>query len=233
MCKPVRVQVQLRHGPSYTAARLLMAGGEPVKAEPDAMLATSYGVLVEAKAPAGVLKSFARVALGGDTVATTTYTAPPQGGWVDVAPSLPGDLHTVELDGSGGWCINRGCWLASAAGVHLDTNWGGFGNLFGGESGFLVHAGGHGPVVISGFGALDLVTLQHGELVTVDTGHLVAYTDTVQSRMRPISQGAVQSMKTGDGLVFDFAGPGQVLAQTRSPRGLIGWLGTNGLGSRA
>jgi len=233
LCQPVCVQVQTRHGPSFAVARLLMAGGEPVKVEAGGALATSYGVMIDARPPRGVLKSLTRAALGGESLFVATCTAPPQGGWVDVAPNLPGDLHTVELDGSAGWCVTRGSWLASAAGVHLDVRWGGFVNLFGGEGGFLVHVAGHGPIVISCYGALDAITLGPGELVTVDTGHVVAYADTVQSRIRPVSQGAVQSIKSGEGLVFDFAGPGRVLIQTRSPRGLIGWLHANGLASRA
>jgi len=214
-------------------ARLLLAPGEPVRVEAGAMLATSYGVVVEAKMHGGLLKSLARAALGGESFFVSTYTAPEQGGWIDVAPNLPGDVQVVELDGSMGWCITRGSWLASASGVDLETQWGGFRNLFGGEGGFLVHAAGHGPVLVSCYGALDVIMLQPGEFVTVDTGHVVAYADSVQSRVRPISQGMVQSMKSGEGLVFDFAGPGQVFTQTRNPRGLVGWLQANGLGTRA
>jgi uncharacterized protein (TIGR00266 family) len=227
------VQVHLRHNPSFAVARLLLAPGEPVRVESGAMLATSYGVVVEARIQGGLLRSLARATLGGEPFLVSTCTAPEHGGWVDVAPNLPGDLQVVELDGTVGWCITRGCWLGSAAGVNLETQWGGFRILFGGEGGFLVHAAGHGPVVVSCYGALDVIGLQPGELVTVDTGHVVAYADTVQARIRPISQGTVQSMKSGEGLVFDFAGPGQVLAQTRNPRGLVGWLQANGLGSRA
>jgi len=227
------VQIQTRHTPSFGVARLALAPGEPARVESGAMLATSYGVFVESRAQGGLLKSLARAALGGESFYLSTYTAPDQGGWVDVAANLPGDLHVAELDGSSGWCITRGCWLASAVGVELQTQWGGFRTLFGGEGGFLVYASGTGPVVISCYGALDIVTLQAGEYVTIDTGHVVAYAESVQSRVRPISQGMVQSMKSGEGLVFDFAGPGQVLTQTRNPRALVSWLQANGLGARS
>lgn len=226
------MQVQTRHSPSFAVARLLLAGSEPVRVEAGAMVATSYGLLVEARMQGGLLKSLARAALGGESLMVSTFTAPQQGGWVDVAPNLPGDVHVVELDGSVGWCVTRGCWLASAAGVNLETQWGGFHNLFGGEGGFLAHATGHGPMLIACYGAMDVVVLQPNELVTVDTGHVVAYADTVQARIRPISPGIMQSLKSGEGLVFDFAGPGQVITQTRNPRGLIGWLQSNGLGGR-
>ena len=227
------MQVQVRHSPSFAVARLYLAGGEPARVESGAMLATSFGVVVEARMQGGLLKSLARAALGGESFFVSTYTAPDSGGWVDVAPNLPGDVQVIELDGSVGWCVTRGSWVASAAAVNLETQWGGFRNLFGGEGGFLMYAAGHGPVVISCFGALDTITLQPGEVVTVDTGHVVAYAETVQSRIRPISQGMAQSLKSGEGLVFDFAGPGQVLTQTRNPRGLVGWLQANGLGTRA
>jgi uncharacterized protein (AIM24 family) len=39
----------------------------------------------------------------------------------------------------------------------------------------------------------------------------------VQSRLRAASQQVNQSMRTGEGLLLDFAGPGQVLTQTRKP----------------
>jgi uncharacterized protein (TIGR00266 family) len=196
------------------------------------MVATSYGVAVEVRPAGGLFASLARAALGGESLQVSTFTAPSQGGWVDVAPALPGDLHVVELDGVTGWCLTRGCWLASDVSVELQTRWGGFRSLFGGEGGFLLHASGVGTVVMSCFGALDVLTLGPGEYVTVDTGHLVGYADGVQSRIRPIAQGIAQSMRSGEGLVFDFAGPGQVLTQTRNPRGLVSWLQANGMGAR-
>ncbi|MBE9374074.1 TIGR00266 family protein [Saccharopolyspora sp. HNM0983] len=226
------MQVRTRHTPSFGVARLMLSPGEPVQVESGAMLATSYGVAVDARAQGGFFKSLARSALGGESFFVSTYTAPQQGGWVDAAPNLPGDLHVVELDGRTGWCVTKGCWLASSASVQIETKWGGFQNMFGGEGGFLTHAAGQGTLVVSCYGALDVLTLQPGEYVTVDSGHVVAYADSAQCRLRQMNQGAVQSMKSGEGLVFDFAGPGQVLTQTRNPRGLVSWLQANGLGSR-
>jgi uncharacterized protein (TIGR00266 family) len=222
------VQVHTRHTPSFGVARLGLAPGEAVRVEAGAMLATSYGVGVEARPQGGVLTALARAALGGESALVFTYLAPAQGGWVDVAPALPGDLHVVDLDPAGGWCLTRGCWVAGEVGVQVQTQWGGFRSLFGGERGFLMHASGPGRMVLCGYGALDVLNLQAGEYVTVDTGHVVGYPDAVQSRLRPISQGLTQSLRTGEGLVFDFAGPGQVLTQTRNPRGLASWLQTGG-----
>lgn len=227
------MQIQTRHTPSFGVARVALAPGEPVRVESGAMLATSYGVTVASRAQGGVLRSIARAALGGESFFVSTFTAPADGGWIDVAPNLPGDLHVVELDGTDGWCITRGCWLASAVGVELETQWGGFRTLIGGEGAFLLHAAGTGPLLVSCYGALDVVTLRPGEYVTIDTGHVVAWADAVQSRVRPVSQGMAASARSGEGLVFDFAGPGSVLIQTRNPRSLVSWLQANGLGARS
>jgi uncharacterized protein (TIGR00266 family) len=120
--------------------------------------------------------------------------------------------------------ITKGCWLASSTGVELDTRWGGFKNLFGGEGGFLVHAAGHGTVVLACYGALDTFTLAEGESVTVDTGHVVAFGSTVTSQIRKVAGGIVQTLKSGEGFVFDFTGPGWVLTQTRNPSALAAWI---------
>lgn len=226
------MQVHTRHTPLFAVARLMLAPGEAARAESGTMLATSYGVSVDARPKGGLFGSLARAALGGESSLVLTFTAPARGGWVDLAPALPGDLHVLELSGAGGWCVSRGSWLASDLGVELQPQWGGFRPLFGGERGFLTHAAGSGRMVLCCYGALDALRLEAGEYVTVDAAHVLGYPDTVQSRVRPLSQGMTQSMRSGEGLILDFAGPGQVLTQTRSPRGLACWLQTNMPGGR-
>lgn len=218
------MQVRARHTPAFSVARLLLAPGEPVVAESGALMATSYGMAIEPKVQGGVFRSLAKAALGGGSTYITTYTAPPQGGWVDLAPELPGDVQLTELDGSTGWCVSSGCWLASSVTVQLDAQWPGFRGLFGSEPSFLVHTAGQGAFVTACYGALDVINLAAGEFVTVDSGHVVGYADTVQTRLRAAAPGGPQSLKTGEGLVFDFAGPGQILTQTRNPRSLVNWF---------
>lgn len=216
------VQVRTRHTPSAGVARLVLAAGELVTVEAGAMMATSYGVAVETRAT-GARTAVAR-AIAGEPPVVAACTAPQQGGWVDVVPGLPGEVYVIELDGRGGWCVARAGWLASAGSAQWDAHGGGLGELFGGQDGFVQHVSGQGPVVVACYGALDVVTLQPGEYVTIDAGYIIAYAANVQSRLRQYNQGATQPVKTGDGLVFDFAGPGQVLTQTRNPRALASWL---------
>ncbi|NDH56173.1 MAG: TIGR00266 family protein, partial [Burkholderiaceae bacterium] len=52
---------------------------------------------------------------------------------------------------------------------------------------------GNGPVVIASYGALDLHQLQPGESFTVDSGHLVAYDNTISLQTRTVA-GLMTSM---------------------------------------
>jgi uncharacterized protein (TIGR00266 family) len=219
------MDVQVRHTPSFAVVRCTMAGGEAVRAESGAMMATSDGVAVEAKMQGGFMKSIKRSVLGGESLFITTYTAPPQGGWVDCAANLPGDAVVRTVGGGKTLNMSRGSFLVCEASVQIDTQWGGFQNLVGGEGGFLIHASGEGEVVAACYGALDAITLGPGEKVVVDSGHMVAYDDTVQMSTRRVA-GTMASMKSGEGLVFEFTGPGEVLTQTRNPSALIDWLTT-------
>ena len=91
------MQVQTRQGPAYGVARLTLGPNEPVKVEGGAMMAMSAGVTLAAKAEGGIMKSLKRAALGGESFFVSTYTAPPQGGFVDVAARLPGDITTHDI----------------------------------------------------------------------------------------------------------------------------------------
>jgi len=218
------MNVDIRHAPAFAVARVTLEPGEQVRAESGAMMATSYGVGVNASTQGGALKGLKRSLLGGESLFITTFTAPATGGWVDVAHHLAGDIVTGGVTADQPMAITRGCWLASSAGIDLDTRWGGFKNLFGGEGGFLVHATGQGTVMLASYGALDTVTLGEGESVTIDSGHVVAFSPTVSSRLRKVTGGVVQMLKSGEGLVFDFTGPGWVITQSRNPAALEAWI---------
>jgi uncharacterized protein (TIGR00266 family) len=218
------MRVDLRHNPSFAVGRVVLDPGEQVRVESGGMMATSPGVTLQANTQGGVLKGLKRSFLGGESLFVTTYTAPAEGGWVDIAHHLPGDITVTGVTLERPMSITRGCWLASAAGVELDTKWGGFRNLFGGEGGFLVRATGQGAVVLACYGAIDTFVLQPGESMTVDSGHVVAFDPSIVSGLRKVAGGVVQTLKSGEGLVFDFTGPGWVMTQSRNPSALEAWI---------
>jgi len=218
------MDITIRHSPSFAVARIALGPAEKVRAESGVMMATSSGVSVQSSTQGGVLKGLKRSVLGGESLFVTTFTAPASGGWVDVAHHLAGDIIQTSVNAAEPVSITKGCWLASAEGVELDTKWGGFKNLFGGEGGFLVRASGQGPVLLACYGALDTINLAAGESVTIDTGHVVAFTPSITSQLRKVAGGMIQTLKSGEGFVFDFTGPGWVMTQSRNPSALEAWI---------
>lgn len=216
------MDLQIRHNPAFAVARASLAPGESVRAESGAMMATSAGIEVEAKMEGGLMKGLKRSVLGGESLFVTRYTAPQQGGWIDMAARLPGDL--VEVPVNGAVNLSRGSWLCSSDGVEIDTKWGGVKNLVGGEGGFVVRAEGHGSVVLACYGAVELVELAAGESFVLDSGHMVAFGDSVTFTTRKVTSGIMQTLKSGEGFVFEFTGPGQIWVQSRNPSEFIGWL---------
>ncbi|WP_030105162.1 AIM24 family protein [Actinoalloteichus caeruleus] len=210
------MQVVTRHTPGYGVARLVLGGGEQALAEVGTMMATSFGVAVESRRVA-TGRGPGRGLRGGGTQATG-FTAPPPGGWVDVAPNQAGDLYIVELDGRSGWCVRARSWLAVAGTVVFDRDWPGLRSLLGSDEGFLTHAGGHGPLVLSCHGSLDVVNLKAGEVITLSAGHVLGYRDDTRVRLRALDQLGEQSVRTGAGLLLDVVGPARVLTQTRVAR---------------
>ncbi len=62
-----------------------------------------------------------------------------------------------------------------------------------------------------------------GEKITLDTGHVVAFDESVQYSVRKVG-GWKSTILSGEGLVTDFVGPGRLWLQTRSSADLIAWL---------
>jgi uncharacterized protein (TIGR00266 family) len=216
------MQISVRHSPSFAVARMVLDPGEDCRAESGAMMATSGGVEVQSKAEGGFMKSLKRSVLSGESFFQTTFTASQAGGWVDCAARLPGDVTVFDV--GQGMNLTKGSYLCSASTVVIDTSWGGFKNMWGGEGGFLVRATGTGQVAASCYGALDTVDLAEGEQMVLDSGHLVGYTDGVTFTTRKVAKGIMQTLKSGEGLVMEFTGPGRIYKQTRNPSEFVGWL---------
>ncbi|MGI5994666.1 AIM24 family protein [Saccharomonospora viridis] len=195
------MRVHTRHTPQFGVARVVLSGGEAVEAHADTVLAHSFGVLRSKK---------------GKGSEPSIFTAPAEGGWIDLAPKHPGDVYPLELSGRLGWSVAHDAVLARPATVRHDHPWPAHQSLFGGDSGFLKHFSGTGPLVLASRGPVDSLTLKAGEVLTVNPLFVLAYPDSVQVRLRALDPVEPQSIRTGAGLALDVAGPGAIFVQTRA-----------------
>lgn len=216
------MEVEILYRPSYSLGVLRLGPNEEVRVESGAMVSMSQGVSVETKAAGGVLKSLARSVLAGESFFQNTFRAPAGGGEITVAPALPGDLFVLDLRNES-MMVQSGSYVASEMGIALDTKWGGAKTFFASEGLIMLRASGTGKLLLSSFGAIHEVNLKAGETYTVDTGHLVAFTEGIGFRVRRVG-GLKSTIFSGEGLVVDLTGPGRVLLQTRSTDAFLSWL---------
>ena len=222
------MQVEVRHAPAFAVARLVLGPHEEAAVEAGGMVAYHPGVQLRSRAAGGIVRSWLRKRLGGETFFMNFYRADGAGGWVDVAPLLPGDVTVLTIDPSREWIVQKGAWLAASGEVTVDPSWGGFKTLFGSEGLFLQRVSGSGLAVVSSYGAMDRWSLGPEEAVRVGSEHMVAYETTVQMQLRTASGSLVHTLKSGERFVFEFTGPGQLLVQSRNPQEFLALVSAAG-----
>lgn len=216
------MKVDVRFSPSFAAAVVELPPGVEVLAEASAMIGMSAGVQIETRARGGFMKSLRRSALGRESFFINTFRAP-TGGEVTFAPTLPGDIVHLAVDGSRALLVQSGSWLAAEPSVDVDTKWGGGRTFFSGEGLFLLRCSGQGDMLVASYGALECRSLADGEEYRVDTGHMVAFEEGMGYKVGKVGNWK-STLLSGEGLVATFTGPGKLWMQSRSPGDLVSWL---------
>jgi uncharacterized protein (TIGR00266 family) len=216
------MRVKIDHRPSYSIATATLDPNEEIQVEAGSMVAMSKGITLETKAAGGLLTALKRSILGGESFFLNTYRAPRLGGEIMMAPALPGDLAVQELSGKS-LVVQSGAYVASSAGIQVDTKFGGAKTFFASEGLFLLKCSGSGTLLVCSYGAIVERTIGAGEAFTVDTGHLVAFPEGMGFHVRAVG-GIKSTLFSGEGLVVDLDGPGTILMQTRSTDAFLTWL---------
>lgn len=215
------MQAEISSGPAFAFGEITLPPGGAVRVEAGAMAMTRGDVTMATSTQGGFFKGLRR-SLGGESFFVNDFSSS-QGGVVGVAAALPGDMTKVSLDGSGTLLVQSGSWIASDPAIDVDSSWGGGKSFFSGEGLILLRCSGRGDLLVSSYGAIRSATLTAGETLTLDTGHVVAFDDSVTYSVRKAGSWK-STLLGGEGLVTDFTGPGRVWLQTRSSTDLVGWI---------
>ncbi len=213
---------EVLHQPSFSLAVLQLQAEQSIQAEAGAMVSMSANIELQSQMKGGLLGALKRAA-GGESAFVSTFTARGGPGEVTLAPGAPGDIAGIELMGQS-FFVQSSSYLAGDAGLTVDTKWGGAKSFFSGEGLFVLMVQGQGLLLVSSYGAIHRKRLQPGERYVVDTGHLVAWEGTTQYTLRKAAAGFFRSMMSGEGIVAEFMGPGELLIQTRNLEALAGLL---------
>ena len=216
------MRTQILYRPSYSLAVVQLEPQEAIQVEAGAKVSMTPGISLETKAAGGLLASLKRSMLGGESFFLNNYRAPVKGGEITLAPVLPGDMLVKEMAGET-WIVQSGSFVASSEGIDLDTKWTGAQTFFAREGLIMLKASGSGTLILSSYGAIHQKELATGETYTVDTGHLVAFSEGMGFQVRTVG-GIKSTLFSGEGLVADLRGPGELLMQTRSDDAFLTWL---------
>lgn len=212
------------HPGAFPMLKYRLGAGQRLKAESGAMVAMSSTVSVEGKLEGGLMGGLGRM-LSGEKFFFQTLHAQHGPGEVYLAPSIPGDIEVIHLDGSVAYSLQKDGFFAGSESLEVSTVMQNLSKgLFSGEGFFIIKVSGRGELFISSYGAIHPLDLAPGEEMMIDNAHLVAWPETMPYRIEKAASGWISSFTSGEGLVCRFTGPGRVYIQTRNPGGFGEWV---------
>ena len=201
-----------------------MNTGEKITAESGAMVYMKGDFEIKTRTrEGGLFKKIKVSALGGESFFVNDYIAHGVCSIGLTGPPL-GDIADLNIEPGAGYIVQSASYVASTAGVTLDTQWQGFTKgLFGSEF-FMLKATGHGEMFLNAYGGIIRKELSSGEKMILDNFHLVALSDQVNYRVTRVG-GIKTTFLGGEALVTEMTGPGNVYFQTKNIREFIDLLG--------
>lgn len=194
--------------------------GERLTVEAGSVVSYTPGLSVDRR-DTGLLRSIASRS-GISSVSLATVSAE-RAGVVRLAPPLPGTIVSHDVGDGSLSVVQTGSFIAASDGVDIDSARERGRAFTRGKGLFMLRLSGSGPVFLAGYGGIDRITLDAGEVQAVNTGYVVAFEDTLSYEVDRVD--GMKSTIFGDaGLVCTFEGPGRVWTQTRSHDAFLSWL---------
>lgn len=193
--------------------KLKVSKGETCVVEGGGMISMDNVFSMEAKAM-GAKNTIKRLATGES--ACFQYYKAKEDGEILVAPSYLGDIKVIELDGSKKYRLGKSAFLASSNGVEIEYSSVNMKGFIGGEGIVQSEAHGIGSLFVSAYGTVFKKVLVENQEYIIDTNHLVLWDSEMKYKLELVGEG-LSSVFGGEGLVYRFYGPGEILIQSRNP----------------
>lgn len=222
------MDIQIRDRGAFSSALVKLQPGEKFISESGAMFRASSNIEIDVTtqsrgAGGGLLGGMKRL-LAGEHFFFSTYTCTgTTAGEVGLAPTLQGEVVQIKCDGTRKWICTGGSYLGSTPGLQINTQFQGLKGFFTGESISFVEVSGTGQLLVNAFGRINQLDV-NGAL-TVDTGHVVAFEDSLSYSPGKAASSWVQSYLSGEGIVLKFTGHGKIYVQSHNPNEFGGLLG--------
>lgn len=216
---------EIRHAETHPLLVVGLDRGEALTAEAGTLVTTAGGVEIETveRDRTGVLSSLRRATDQRETVRMVRFVAERGSGQVSLAPPLPGDVVRTMVRDQSLFVVQAGSFLGAHDDVLVDSTADTQQTLRGDEGLSFLELSGSGPAFLAGYGAVENRSLDPGESLTVDTGHVVAFTGGVSYDLETV-EGLKSNVFQDEAVISHFQGPGSVWVQTRSHEAYLAWL---------
>jgi uncharacterized protein (TIGR00266 family) len=212
------MEFQLLSPGAYAALEVTLDPGDKIITEAGTMAWMEGPVQVKTSS-GGVMAGLKRAVMRGDSFFQNEYTSTAAGAKVVLVAGQPGEIRTLELQGSP-VIFERGAYLAHTPGVTVDAKFGGLKSFFA-EGLFVCHASGTGTLFYNAYGDVTEVDVS-GEYV-VDNGYAVAWESSLNYSVSRAGR-KIRSFLFGDALVMRFSGHGKLWVQSRSAYSLANFM---------
>ncbi|MDR2700604.1 MAG: TIGR00266 family protein [Nitrososphaerota archaeon] len=218
------MKFEVKYKPSYAMLVVSLNQGETITAESGAMTYMDSTIEVHTrKREKSLLGSLGLSIIGGQSFWVNDYIATKGSGDAAFVAAPVGDIERLDIIPGKGYIIQKSAYIASTLGITLDVKWEGFTKGLFGHGLFMIKATGEGSLFINTFGAIDVHTLQAGQTLIVDNFHLVGFSDTCSYKVTKFG-GLKETIFSGEGLVTQITGPGNVYIQTKNLEEFTKWL---------
>ena len=203
---------KIEFDPSYSMLTAHLEAGEAIKAELGTMVAQAGIEMRTSAVSKNILNS-----LGRQSLLVNTFRAGPNRGWVSLVPRSFGGIGLQELEAGQSLFIQSKAFLASTESISIRSKFQGMRWCFSGEGMYFSRVqaeSGPGTIWFNAHGAIKEIQIEPSDELIIDTGHLVAFTDGVDYKVRNVN--SIRSMLIGGGgIALSVTGTGRAWIQTR------------------
>ncbi len=212
---------------AFESALIQLDAGERFVSESGAMYRASANIDIDVTTRSGgsggLLGGMKRLLARENFFFSTYSTNDGRPGEVGLAPTHQGEVFLIDVEPGTNWLCAGGSYLGSSSNLKIETKFQGIKGFVTGESISFLDVSGHGQLLVSAFGRLVESEVQNA--LTIDTGHLVAFENSLQYTITKAGNSWLQSWLAGEGFVMNFTGQGRVLTQSHNPKGFGSSLG--------
>jgi len=220
------LEYKIKYRPSYSMLVVYLDQDESIVAEAGAMSYMTPNIEIRTRMRQRSIWSALKLSvIGAQSFFVNEYIARNGPGEIGLVAAPIGDVTVLKVSPERGYIIQKASYIASTPNISLDIKWQGFTKGLFGQGLFMIKAEGEGDLFINTFGAIDRHDLLPGEKIIVDNFHLVAFSNSCNYVVRKIG-GLKELFLSGEGLVVEITGPGEVYLQTKNLSEFVNWLWT-------